>query len=70
MIEEWQKLIRLANCLEHGWGMVGEYMADDLVENPEDKFKRIEKPMLSTVSPLEFVLAFRYSDDLAARRFQ
>ena len=30
LIEERQKLIRLADRSEHGWGMVEEYTADDL----------------------------------------
>ena len=42
MIDEWQKLIRLADSSEHGWGMVEEYMVDDLAENSHDE-KRIEK---------------------------
>ena len=42
LIEERQKLIRLADCSEHGWGMVDEYTADDLAEDSEDQ-KRIDK---------------------------
>ena len=37
MIEEWQKLIRLADCSKHGWGMVEEYTADDLVVDSDDE---------------------------------
>ena len=42
LLEERQKLIRLADRSEHGWGMVDEYMADDLAEDSEDE-KKIEK---------------------------
>ena len=42
LIDERQKLIRLADRSEHGWGMVDEYTADDLAEDSEDE-KRIEK---------------------------
>ena len=42
LIDERQKLIRLADRSEHGWGVVDEYTADDLAEDSEDE-KRIEK---------------------------
>ena len=42
LIEERQKLIRLADRSEHGWGMVEEYTADYLAENSDDE-RRIEK---------------------------
>ena len=42
LIEEWQKLIRLADQLNHGWGIMDEYTADDLAEDLEDE-KRIKK---------------------------
>ena len=42
LIDERQKLIRLADRSEHGWGMVEEYTADNLAENSDDE-RRIEK---------------------------
>lgn len=42
LLEERQKLIRLADRSEHGWGVVDEYTADDLAEESNDE-KRIEK---------------------------
>ena len=37
LIDERQKLTRLADRSEHGWGMVEEYMADNLAEDYEDE---------------------------------
>ena len=42
LLDERQKLIRLADRSEHGWGVVDEYTADDLAEDSDDE-KRIEK---------------------------
>ena len=42
IIEERQKLIRLADRSEHGWMMVDKYTADDLADGSEDE-KKIEK---------------------------
>ena len=42
IIEEWQKLIRLANRSEHSLMMVDEYTADNLVDSSEDE-KKIAK---------------------------
>ena len=42
LLEERQKLIRLADRSDHGWGVVDESTADDLAENSDDE-KRIEK---------------------------
>ena len=42
LLKERQKLIRLADRSEHGWGMVEEYMADDLAADSEDE-KGIER---------------------------
>ena len=42
MIAERQKLIKLANRSEFGWGVVVEYTADELADNSDDK-KKIEK---------------------------
>ena len=42
LLDERQKLIRLADCSEHEWGVVDEYTADDLAEDSDDE-KRIEK---------------------------
>ena len=48
VIEEQQKLFRLANRLEHKWRMVEEYMVDNLAKNSEDE-KELKKPMLLDV---------------------
>ena len=37
MKEEQQNLIRLADHSEHGWGVVEEYIVDDLAEDLEDE---------------------------------
>ena len=42
LLEEHQKLIRLADHSEHGWGVVGEYTAGDLADD-SDVEKKIEK---------------------------
>ena len=42
IIEERQKLIRLADRSEHCWMMVDEYTADDLADGSEDE-KKIER---------------------------
>ena len=39
---ERQKLIKIADRSEHGWGVVAEYTADELAEDSEDE-KRLEK---------------------------
>ena len=42
LLDERQKLIRLADRSEHGWGVVDEYTADDLADDSDDE-RRIEK---------------------------
>ena len=42
IIEERQKLIKMADRSEFGWGLVSEYQADELAENSDDE-KRIQK---------------------------
>ena len=42
LIEERQKMIRLADRSDHGWGVVDEYTADDLADDSDDE-KRIER---------------------------
>ena len=42
MLEERQKLIRLADCSKFGWGVVDKYTTDDLAKDFDDK-KRIER---------------------------
>ena len=42
MLEERQKLIRLANRSEHGWSVVDEYTVDDHTKDLDDE-QRIEK---------------------------
>ena len=42
LLEERQKLIRLADRSDHGWGVVDEYTADDLADDSDDE-KRIER---------------------------
>ena len=42
ILDERQKLIRLADQSEHGWIMIDEYMANDLANYSEDE-KRIKK---------------------------
>ena len=42
MIAERQKLIKLADRSEFGWGLVAEYTADELAYNSDDE-KKIEK---------------------------
>jgi hypothetical protein len=42
LLAERQKLIRLADRSEHGWGVVAEYEADELAADSGDE-KRIEK---------------------------
>ena len=42
LLEERQKLIRLADRSEHGWSVVDEYTADDLADDSDDE-RRIEK---------------------------
>ena len=39
LIEKGQKLIRIADCSEHGRGMVEEYTADDLAVDSDDKLQ-------------------------------
>ena len=42
LIEERQKLIKIADRSEYGWGVIAEYTADELADDSEDE-KRIEK---------------------------
>ena len=42
LLEERQKLIRLADRSDHGWGVVDEYTADDLADD-EKRIERAEK---------------------------
>ena len=42
LIDERQKLIKIADRSEYGWGVVAEYTADELADDSEDE-KRIEK---------------------------
>lgn len=37
LIEERQKLIKMADWSEYGWGLVYEYEADELAENSDDE---------------------------------
>ena len=41
LLAERQKLIKIADCSEYGWGVVAEYTADELAEDSNDK-KRLE----------------------------
>ena len=41
-ISDRQKLVKIADRSEHGWGVVQEYTADDLAEVSGDE-KRLEK---------------------------
>ena len=43
MLEKRQKLIRLADCLECGWGVVDEYTMGNLAKDSDDE-KWIERP--------------------------
>ena len=40
LLADGQKLIKLADRSDHGWGLVAEYTADELAENSDDE-KRI-----------------------------
>ena len=42
LLAERQKLIRIADRSDHGWGVVAEYTADELADDSGDE-KRIEK---------------------------
>ena len=42
LLAERQKLIKIADCSEFGWGVVAEYTADELAEDSDDE-KRLEK---------------------------
>ena len=42
LLAERQKLIRIADRLEHGWGAVVEYTADELADDSIDE-KQLEK---------------------------
>jgi hypothetical protein len=42
LLAERQKLIKIADRSEHGWGVVAEYTTDKLAEDSDDE-KRIEK---------------------------
>lgn len=42
MITHHQKIIKIADCSEHGWATVAEYEDEDLAENREDE-RRLEK---------------------------
>ena len=42
LLAERQKLIKIADRSEHGWGVVSEYTADDLADDSDDE-KRLEK---------------------------
>ena len=42
LIDERQKLIKMADRSEFGWGLITEYQADELADNSEDE-RRIHK---------------------------
>lgn len=42
LLAERQKLIKIADRSEHGWGVVTKYTADDFAEDSDDE-KRLEK---------------------------
>ena len=42
LMAERQKLIKIADRSEHGWGVVAEYTTDELAEGSDDE-KRLEK---------------------------